>query len=77
MKITRLCNNAFCIDRTAENGTYEIYSYETLVAVYSIETKKVIRKWSGHSKTTTSHVNKFCDKIGINPIKWNDLECDF
>lgn len=67
-------NNLFC-DTDAEE--VKIYSYNTLVAV--VKNGKFIRKWSGYSSTTITHINQILvtlDMPKISKKDWEELPCD-
>ena len=67
-------NNLFC-DTDAEE--VKIYSYSALVAV--VKNGKLIKKWSGHSSTTTKHINQILAEINMPKItkkEWEELPCD-
>ena len=67
-------NNLFC-DTDAEE--VKIYSYSTLVAV--VKNGKLTKKWSGHSSTTTKHINQILvmlDMPKISKKNWEELPCE-
>lgn len=59
-----------------ENGTKELISYKTKVAIIT-KGGRFIRLWEGYSLTTMNHINDFRRKYGLEPINasiWKKME---
>mgnify|MGYP003504222384 CR=1 FL=1 len=62
--------------RTENNATI-LKSYNT--DVLKIENGKIVKLWSGYSKTTMQHINDFLLQNGFTPLnkkQWLDLPCE-
>lgn len=62
--------------RTLKNGTKELFSYETKVAIIT-KGGNFIRLWDGYSQTTMKHINEFRKQNNLprlNKKEWMSLE---
>lgn len=55
--------------RINDDGTQDLYSYDTLVARKSPD-GRITRFWNGWSQTTGRHIKAFC---GLNKREWDSL----
>ena len=51
-----------------ENGIVSLLSYNTIVCSIDTKTRQFFRHWSGHSMTTTAHINSFRNLYGFAPL---------
>ena len=59
-----------------ENGTVSLLSYSTIVCSIDTKTRQFFRHWTGHSMTTTAHINSFRSLYGYKPLtsaQWKNL----
>lgn len=59
--------------RTLNEGTQELYSYKTKVAILT-KGGNFIRLWDGYSSTTMKHINEFRTMNGLEKICKKDWE---
>ncbi len=58
------------------NDIAYLYSYNTVVCMYHINSRKFRRVWFGYSATTMRHINAFRAKYGLTALskaEWNNL----
>ena len=57
-------------------NAWHLLSYDTIVAIYYVDSKRFIRRWDGYSVTTMRHVNAFLSFLGYEAKSkawWNGL----